>query len=198
LITITEEIAVPSPPERVWAVVSDPATVVGCIDGAELGTAHDDGSFDGSLAVKFGGVRVRFAARVTLDLVESELSGTISARGRDGQGATRFTGGARFQVGPGGANASRVVVRGEVGITGKLASLIESGANAMVRRMTRDFAAQLIQRCTEPDLAAPDAVAPVRPGPLARFRAWVTRLLQRRSENPAPSVIEGVGSGTAE
>lgn len=211
MITITEEIAIPSPPHRVWSVVSNPSDVVSCIDGAELGAAHDDGTFDGALAVKFGAVRVRFAARVSLDLAEDELSGRISARGKDGQGATRFTSGAQFQVRPDGPDSSRVTVRGEVGITGKLARLVESGANAVVARMTKDFAARLIQRCAELDQPVPagsgaptagtnpveDAVfAPRRPGPLARFGAWLARLLHRRST--VQKSTEEVRSGQAE
>ncbi|MEK8169423.1 SRPBCC domain-containing protein [Streptomyces sp. M19] len=98
MITIDEEIAVPAPPGRVWEVISDPAEVVSCINGAELGESHDDGSFDGTLVVKFGAVRVRFGARVSLDLDEPEREGRLSARGRDGQGAARFTAHATFRV----------------------------------------------------------------------------------------------------
>jgi uncharacterized protein len=63
LISIAETIAVPCPPKRLWDVISSPPEVVACISGAELGEAHGDGSFDGTLVVRFGGVRVRFAAR---------------------------------------------------------------------------------------------------------------------------------------
>ncbi len=133
MISIAEEISVPSPPDKVWAVVSHPTAVVSCIQGAELGAVHDDGSFDGSLLVKFGALRVRFAAQISLELAEAELEGRLSARGRDGQGATRFSGSARFRVAesqdPG---HSLVTLAGEVNLAGKLASLIESGAGAVV------------------------------------------------------------------
>jgi uncharacterized protein len=196
LITITEEFAVPSPPDRVWEVVSSPADVVSCIGGAELGAAHEDGSFDGTLVVRFGALRVRFGARVLLELAETERAGRLSARGRDGQGATRFSGDATFRVAEDGTpDASLVSVRGEIGLTGKLASLIESGAGVVVSRMTKEFSAALIQRCTGPDVPAP-AQAPARAGWLRRCRAWLTRLLRRR-QAPVPHGEE-VGGGNAQ
>lgn len=88
MISIAEKIDVPSPPARVWETISDPSAVVSCIGGAELGESHDDGSFDGVLVVRFGGIRVRFAARITLELDQDEREGRLTARGRDGQGAT--------------------------------------------------------------------------------------------------------------
>lgn len=195
MITITEEFAVPSPPARVWAVVSNPADVVSCIDGAELGAAHEDGSFDGTLVVKFGALRVRFGARVLLELAGTEREGRLSARGRDGQGATRFSGDATFRVVEDGTpDSSLVSVRGEIGLTGKLASLIESGAGVVVSRMTKEFSAALIQRCAGPEVPAPPG--PARTGWLRRCRAWLARLLPRR-QAPVPH-REEVGGGNVQ
>jgi carbon monoxide dehydrogenase subunit G len=196
LISIAEEISVPSPPDTVWDVVSDPAAVVACIAGAELGAAHEDGSFDGTLVVKFSALRVKFAARLTLDLDEGEHEGRLSARGRDGQGATRFSGGATFRVVPGrDPGRSLVAMNGEVNLTGKLASLIESGAGVVVSRMTKEFSAALVERCAGPAMplnepsGEPAVAPPPAPGLLARLRAWWTRLIQ--------SSTKEVTSGTA-
>ncbi|MFB9833725.1 SRPBCC domain-containing protein [Actinoallomurus acaciae] len=205
LIEIAEDIAVPSPPKRVWAVVSNPADVVSCIPGAELGAAHDDGTFDGVLVARFAAIRVRFAARISLELEESEHEGRLSARGRDGQGATRFSGDATFGVVEDPtAGGSRVTVHGEVNLTGKLASLIESGAGVVISRMTKEFSAQLVERCTEPEPAAesaPRPSAPARTGPLQRLRAWWARLLHRKPQQGAPAgsgrTSEEAGSGNA-
>ncbi|TDV54256.1 SRPBCC domain-containing protein [Actinophytocola oryzae] len=182
MITITEEISVPSPPARVWEVVSNPSDVVSCISGAELGAAHDDGSFDGSLVVRFGALRVRFAARISLTL--NEFEGRLSARGGDGQGATRFHGGATFRVLE-DAGGTRVVMTGEIVLSGRLASLVESGAGAVVARMTKDFAAKLVEKCAGP-------TPPPRVGWLSRCRTWLRRVLRRTEP------MEEVGSGTAQ
>jgi carbon monoxide dehydrogenase subunit G len=200
VISVREEIAVPAPPARVWAVLSDPSAVVSCVSGAELGAAHQDGSFDGSLLVRFGAVRVRFAARVELVLTESGMEGRLSARGRDGQAATRFSARATFRVVPDGTGGARVPLDGEVQLNGKLAGLIESGAGAVVARMAKDFSAQLVDRCTATTAtgvgvgtgvaARPVAVMAARPtGLRGRLRAWWARLWKRR--RPAPAADQG-------
>lgn len=191
MIRIKEEIAVPCPRGQVWSVVSDPAEVVSCIGGAELGPVHDDGSFDGTLVVRFGAIRVRFAARISLRADESEFEGRLSATGGDGQGATRFRGDATFAVVEDGeTGGSRVILAGEVVLAGKLASLVESGAGAMAARMTKDFAAALVLKCTE-SVAPAGNVARLqqRVGWLRRFRAWLGSVLRRNREE--------VGSGNA-
>ncbi|OON73843.1 SRPBCC domain-containing protein [Streptomyces tsukubensis] len=177
MISITEEIAVPSPPERVWEVISDPSAVVSCIGGAELGPSHDDGSFDGTLAIRFGGLRVKFAARITLDLDEPAHEGRLTARGADGQGATRFSAGATFRVVEGETpGTSRVFCDGEIKLNGKLAKLIESGAGMVVSRMTKEFTDQLVQKCASPTgpvtaAPAPGPVTAPAPGPVTAASA---------------------------
>ncbi|WP_405951748.1 SRPBCC domain-containing protein [Streptomyces prunicolor] len=194
MISIAEEIAVPSPPKRVWEVVSNPSEVVACINGAELGEAHDDGSFDGTLVVKFGAMKVSFAARVALDLTESDHEGRLSARGRDGQGGTRFNARAKFRVTEGERPGdSRVSVLGEVQLNGRLAPLVESGAGAMVSRMTREFSVELIQRCAGVEVRAPAHPA----GLIGRLRAWWTRILTRR-QKPSPSGESTTAAATEE
>lgn len=199
MLSIKEEIAVPSPPGRVWEVISSPQDVVSCIGGAELGPSHDDGSFDGTLVVRFGGIRVKFGARVALELDEPGRAGRLTARGKDGQGATRFSAEATFRVAATGPGSSQVSVDGEIQLNGKLAKLIESGAGAVISRMTKEFSDQLVQKCAEPaepsTAASPEpqpaapvptpAAAPPRPtGLLARLRAWWAGRRSRRQGQP--------------
>ncbi len=180
MITITEDIDVPCPPDRVWEVVSDPSQVVGCIRGAELGQSHDDGSFDGALVVKFGAVRVKFGARIALDLDTESQEGHLTARGNDGQGATRYKADATFGVSQGpAAGTSRVSVRGEITLTGKLVPLIEAGAGAVISRMTKDFADELVRRCAGDEQVS---VVPVRRSWWLRLRDW----LRGRTHKPQP------------
>ncbi|MFK0170498.1 SRPBCC domain-containing protein [Streptomyces sp. NPDC090306] len=213
MISIKDEIALASPPRRVWEVISNPPDVVSCIGGAELGASHEDGSFDGTLAIRFGGLRVRFAARITLDLDESAREGRLSARGADGQGATRFNAGATFRVTEGETpDSSRIHVDGEIKLNGKLAKLIESGAGVVVTRMTKEFSEQLVKRCAGPaetataaatataTVAEPiptTAVAPARTsrpaGLLARLRTWWSGLRSGRRGPVAPRSTNNSG-----
>ncbi|MEB8338272.1 SRPBCC family protein [Streptomyces endophyticus] len=194
MLSITEEIAVPSPPPQVWHVISNPQDVVSCIGGAELGPSHDDGSFDGTLVVRFGGIRVKFGARVALELDEAAREGRLTARGKDGQGATRFSAEATFRVVEGeGPGTSRVSVDGKVQLNGKLAKLIESGAGAVISRMTKEFADALVLKCAGPaepaavatgEAATPVPSAPRPAGLLARLRAWWAGRRAKRQGRP--------------
>jgi carbon monoxide dehydrogenase subunit G len=151
VIEIRERFDVPASPERVWAVLSDPEAVVGCVPGASIVGQDEDGTLDTSVAVKFGPTRVTFRAKALLDLDEAARTGTISAQGKDGIGGTRMRSTARFGVtpGPGGAG-SHVAIDGTVEVQGRLASLIEGGASVVVKKMAGDFAERLAARCSAP------------------------------------------------
>jgi len=162
MMEIEETIQVPADPDTVWALLSDPYAVVECVSGASLGEQRDDGSYDAKLTVKFGPAKVAFGARVAIEMDAHARSGTVASRGKDQQGGTRFAASTSFRVEPQAAGdaaegGSRILVHSEVEITGRLASLIESGASLVVKRMTRDFADQLTARCTGLAHAAPAA-----------------------------------------
>jgi uncharacterized protein len=150
MIEITERFDVPdAQPRTVWNLLSDPHAVVGCVSGASLGEEHEDGSFDGSLTVKFGPARVTFRARIELELDDAAMVGRVMSKGKDNQGGTRFRATMSFKVlehaeQPG---STTVVVEGENEITGKLAGIVEAGAKIVVKRMAADFAEQLKARC---------------------------------------------------
>jgi carboxylesterase len=148
MIEINERFAVAASPAEVYAVLSDPNAVVECVQGAALTGQNEDGTYNGAMTVKFSALRVSFAGRVALELDDEERRGTVKASGRDGQGGTKFQATASFKVDPidDGA-ASEVQANGEVVLSGKLASMIEGAATAVVRRMTGEFVEALSLRC---------------------------------------------------
>ena len=144
MIEITERIEVAAAPRTVWGILSDPRAVVDCVPGAELGAQQEDGSYDATLIVKFGPAKVSFKTRVALELDESTMSGRVSSRGRDNQGRTRVKTTMSFKVVEGATPGSDAVpVDAQVEISGKLASLVESGANLVVKHMTKEFSERL-------------------------------------------------------
>ena len=151
MIEIHERFDVPSDPRTVWAIVSDPEAVVGCVPGASLGERQSDGSLDAGVAVKFGPVRVTFRARVTLELDDAAMVGHVTTRGRDSQGGTRVTSTVAFRVSEAAGSGSTVSMDGEVEIGGRLAGVIEAGAPVVVKNMSREFADSLAKRCAEGD-----------------------------------------------
>jgi carbon monoxide dehydrogenase subunit G len=152
VITIDERIHVPASPNTVWSILSDPHQVVGCVPGASLGESHEDGSFDGALTVQFGPLKIAFKARIQLDLDEAARSGHLTASGKDGQGGTRLATKADFAVTP-DEDGALVTMGGDVEIKGRLASIVEGGANVVVRRMTDQFAERLTQKARDVEAA---------------------------------------------
>ena len=144
MIEVNEQIEVTSAPRVVWDLLSDPHAVVECVPGASLGERHEDGSYDAVLTVKFGPAKVTFHARVALELDAAAMSGHVTSRGKDNQGGTRFSATMNFgvveQAGP---PASAILIVAQVEIGGRLASLVESGANLVVKRMTKEFSERL-------------------------------------------------------
>ncbi len=148
MIEVNERIEVPSAPQVVWSLLSDPRAVVGCVPGAALGDQKEDGSFDATLVVKFGPTKVTFQARVALELDPAAMTGRVTAKGKDSIGGTRVQARMKFsvveQTDPPG---SAVPITSEVEISGRLASLIESGAKLVVKRMVGEFTGRLAERC---------------------------------------------------
>jgi carbon monoxide dehydrogenase subunit G len=145
MIEVNERIDVPAPPDEVWKLLSNPRDVVDCVPGATLGEQHEDGSFDATVLIKFGPAKVTFKATVALELNEASKTGQVSSKGKDNQGGTRFNAKMNFSVvdqPPGSA----IDIKATVEITGRLASLVESGAKLVVKYMTGEFSKRLAAR----------------------------------------------------
>ena len=154
MIEVNERIDVPATREVVWSLLSDPRTVVECVDGASLGEQHEDGTFDATMMVKFGPARVTFRAKVGLELDPASMTGKVTARGKDNQGGTRFRTTMSFGVTEQAeGQGSAIPITAQVDISGKLASLVETGARLVVKRMTVDFAERFAARCSTANTA---------------------------------------------
>lgn len=151
VIEISERIEVAAAPRTVWDVLSDPRAVVDCVPGAELGEQQEDGSYEATLTVKFGPARVAFRTKVALELDPVAMSGRVSSRGRDNQGGTRVKTSMTFKVVAGAAPGTTAIpVDAQVEISGKLASLVESGAGIVVKHMTKEFSERLAAKLAGP------------------------------------------------
>jgi carbon monoxide dehydrogenase subunit G len=147
MIQVNERIEVPSPPRVVWELLSDPSAVVDCVPGAALGDRQEDGSYDAILVVRFGPAKVTFKAKVALEYDGAAMSGRVSSRGKDNQGGTRVKSTMAFTVVAGETPGTSVIpIDAEVEISGRLASLVESGASLVVKRMTGEFTERLAAR----------------------------------------------------
>jgi len=152
MIEVNEKIEVDADPQRVWDLLSDPRAVVECVDGAALGEQQEDGTYDASITVKFGPAKVAFRAKVELEMDAAARTGNVTSRGKDKQGGARFETKMSFKVeertDPPG---SLIPIVARVEISGRLASVIETGASMVVKRMTKDFSERLATRLAGAD-----------------------------------------------
>jgi carbon monoxide dehydrogenase subunit G len=146
MIEVNETIEVSSDPKAVWAFVTDPHAVVECVAGATLGERNDEGIYDAGIVVKFGPAKVAFRAKVEIEFHEDTMSGKVISRGKDKQGGARFETTMHFKITEGAQAGSTIAIKAEVDISGRLASLIETGALMVVKRMTKEFSEQLAVR----------------------------------------------------
>ena len=78
------------------------------------------------------------------------MVGHVSSRGRDDQGGARVKTAMTFKVVAGQApGSSAVPIDAQVEISGRLASVVESGAALVVKRMTGEFTERLAARCAK-------------------------------------------------
>lgn len=154
MIGISERVEVPAAPRVVWELLSDPRAVAECVPGAALGAEQEDGSFDATLVVRFGPAKVTFRARVRLELDAGAMTGHVTAKGKDKQGGTRVHAEMNFRVaGQDEAPGSVILIESQVEVSGRLASVVESGAKFVVKRMTSEFSERLAARCTSASAA---------------------------------------------
>lgn len=151
MIEVNERIEVASTPQAVWSILSDPAAVVECVEGAVLGDKQEDGSFNAKMTVKFGPAKVSFAANVLVAYDEPNKAGRVTARGKDGISGTKFNTTMQFKVEgqdtPPDSVKCAIPIKAECELSGRLAHLIESGANLVIKRMTASFAGKLAEKC---------------------------------------------------
>ncbi len=147
MIEVNERIDVIASPDAVWEILSNPHEVVECVPGATLGELQEDGFYDAGLIVKFGPARVTFHARFMLELDQVTHSGTVTSRGKDNQGGTKIRANMKFRVMPQDTNiGSSIFVDANVEVSGRLSTIVESGASLVVGRMTKEFTEHLETR----------------------------------------------------
>jgi carbon monoxide dehydrogenase subunit G len=137
--TVAEKITIPSPPEEVWPLLSDPALVASCIPGATL--APDQGGGDvwkGSIRVKFGPTVAVFRGEATLAYDHGNRKCTIEGRGIDQRGASRAL--ANGVVSASGATETELAIAGEYTVTGPLETFANAGGVHVARALLAEFA----------------------------------------------------------
>src|SRR5437899_9150587 len=185
MISIREEIAIAMPPDVLWPILSDPATVASCIPGALLTKSGEGGIYQGTMRVKFGPTVALFRGEAKLAYDHSGRCCTIQGRGIDGRGASRAN--ASGTVEATGGDTTLLKVEGNFNVTGPLETFANAGGVHLARALLAEFAdnmAREVERrapaaaSQEPVPAAPQAAAELHGGALLwrAFLGWLKEI----------------------
>lgn len=165
--SVSEQTTIPSPPETVWPLLSDPALIASCIPGAELAPDQGDGLWRGSIRVKFGPTVASFRGEVELTYDHAARSCSIDGRGIDQRGASHAL--ASGTVTASGEAETVLAVEGSFTVTGPLEGFANAGgvhvARALLAEFSQNLAALVAERggAAEVEDAAPTTAAPAPP-----------------------------------
>ncbi len=157
MISIREEITIPSPPEVVWPLLSDPAVVASCIPGASLTEAGEGGAYHGTVRVRFGPTVATFRGEARLAYDHEARRCTIEGRGIDGRGASRAL--ASGIVAASGGETTVLKVEGSFTVTGPLETFANAGGVHLARSLLAEFAANMAKLVGERAAPATEATA---------------------------------------
>jgi carbon monoxide dehydrogenase subunit G len=162
MISIREQIAIAMPPDVLWPILSDPATVASCIPGALLTKSGEDGIYQGTMRVKFGPTVALFRGEAKLAYDHPGRRCTIQGRGIDGRGASRAN--ASGTVEATGDDTTLLKVTGNFNVTGPLETFANAGGVHLARALLAEFAENVAKLVVE---QARGATAAPRPDPLS-------------------------------
>ena len=162
---IENTVEVEAPLDRVWALVNDIPRVAPCMPGAALTGVLDDDTYEGTVAVKLGPLRMSYKGKVTVEEVdEANHSARLAASGKDTKGAGTARASVETRLEPAGDTHTRLHVTSDVQLTGKVASFGRGGAiNDVATRLFGQFADCL--RATLEAESAPAATGGAAAGP---------------------------------
>lgn len=163
---ITERTRVPAPLAEVWPLLSDPASVAGCIPGAQLAPDQGDGVWRGSIRVRFGPTTAVFRGEATLDFDHGAHRCSIEGRGIDGRGASRALSSGTVTA-TAEADETLLTVDGSFNVTGPLESFANAGGVHVARALLSEFSTNMARLVAErraapasPAAGMPDAQPP--------------------------------------
>ncbi|HEV8372456.1 MAG TPA: SRPBCC family protein, partial [Actinomycetota bacterium] len=120
---IENAVEVDAPIERVWALVNDIPRVAPCMPGATLTGVVDERTYEGTVLVKLGPLRMSYKGTVVVHEVdEAAHSAQMSASGKDTKGAGTARATVVTRLEPAGEHHTRMLVTSDLQLTGKVAS----------------------------------------------------------------------------
>ena len=133
---LTEHFTVAHPPEKVFAMFGDIATVAACLPGASLTAPPRPERVEGAIRVKLGPIAATFLGAARVERNPADMSGRIVGIGNDRRSRSSTQGEIRYRLVQAG-QGTRVDLSIGYTLTGMLAQVGRAG-------LVRDLAARLI------------------------------------------------------
>ena len=159
MISISEEVTIPSPPAAVWPMLRDPALVASCIPGATLTQSGEGGAYQGTMRVKFGPTIAIFRGEAKLAYDDTARRCTIEGRGIDGRGASRALA-SGVVTARGDADTTVLKVEGNFNVTGPLETFANAGGVHLARAILAEFAGNMAKLAQERPAPIPEEAEP--------------------------------------
>lgn len=200
---IENTVEVDAPLDRVWALVNDIPRVAPCMPGAALTGVLDDDTYEGTVAVKLGPLRMSYKGKVVVeDVDEANHSARLAATGKDTKGAGTARAAVETRLEPVGDTRTRLHVSSDVQLTGKVASFGRGGAiNDVATRLFGQFADCLRATLESEQAPAASAAASAAEGPPSDAAAATPAtpppaVPASSPQAPAPLPVEALDAGS--
>jgi carbon monoxide dehydrogenase subunit G len=186
-VKIENTVQVQAPLDRVWELVNDIPKVAPCMPGANLTGVVDERTYEGTVAVKLGPLRMSYRGRVVVEEVdEASHSARLAAHGQDTKGAGTARATVNTRLEPVDEARTRMIVSSDVQLTGRVASFGRGGAiNDVASKLFGQFAECLRATLEEAQPAAPAEAASAAPAAPAEAAEGAAEPAPVATEPPA-------------
>jgi carbon monoxide dehydrogenase subunit G len=141
---IEQSVVVDAPLGEVWALVNDVPRVAPCMPGAALTKVVDERTYEGTVTVKLGPIRMSYKGTVVMEEVdEAGHSARMAASGRDIRGAGTARASVETKITAEDEQRTRIDVVSDVQLTGKVASFGRGAIGDVANKLFGQFAACL-------------------------------------------------------
>lgn len=161
--SITKTFSIDQDIDIVWATLTDPEKVVGCVPGASLTQKVDEDNYKGNVELKFGPVKAAYEGLITfIERDKASYKMALKGSGTD----TKGKGGADMNMEgilkSSGDNCTEVEVKMDIDVSGMLAQfgsrLINDVSNHVFDQFVNNFKAQLSGQEVDNTLSAGSVV----------------------------------------
>jgi carbon monoxide dehydrogenase subunit G len=181
---IRSDFEVTEPPDKVWKFFDDIPQVAACLPGAELTDALGDDKYKGTVSIRMGPVRLRFAG--TAEIKERDDAAkriVVDAAGADEKGRGQAAMSVTANV-VATARGSKVEVAQDLQLSGAAAQYGRGMISDVTSVLMRDFAANMQRRIAAIEQGlSPDQVGSASAGgftiALRAMRMALTRVARR-------------------